>query len=331
MSTIRKIIQAENILNAVLFISGTLLSLDFWLSSHNMQGLCTSRGCKVSGQLLKFSETHLILAGAVFFWILFLLSFFASRYQKSILWKSIYTVLFGAMAFDGVLLGTQLIEVEIICWLCIGVGGALLASISSLAWVRRSIFLVLLGVSIWIGGFLGQAALYSNLQTPGLSQTDFLEITAKDSKNAQDFYFFFSLHCGHCSGVMINIVANKAFDVNWHLCCLDRGHLELLKLANILQNKKNKTQPFIQILKSKDKKEVKDIHIPSKLRKKVENAWSFFKSSNYNAVPLLVVREKIGRDVYLVGSESIAKYLYEKGLVKRWYSLKTLQKRLNNQ
>lgn len=327
MRVIKGLLKKDYLLQGVLLLSALFLTANFYLISQGMQGICSSKGCEIAGQLLKFPEHNLIIAGAAFFWILWLLVFFACRYNKAMLWKIVTVILFGALAFDGVLLGYQFIEVEVICWLCIGVGGALLAVLLSFAWIRRSIFVIFLGVSIWCGGFMGQAVLFTNVQTPSLSQTDFLTRPAKDKESAKDFYLFFSLNCPHCSQVMANIVLNKAWDVNWHLCSVDKKSEELNILANILQTEGSREMPFVHILQSKQRENFQNVPVPSKLKQQVENAWTFFNSSNYKAVPLLVVREEVGRDIYLTGAQSIAKYLYEKDLIKKWYTVKRLKKK----
>ncbi len=320
MREIKRFLKKDYLLQGVLLLSAIFLTTHFWLITENMQGLCSSKGCKISGQLLKFPEYNLIIAGAAFFWILWLLVFFACRYNKAILWNTVTVVLFAAVAFDGVLLGFQFIEVKVLCWLCIGVGGALLASLVSFAWIRRSFLLIFLGASIWCGGFVGQSVLFTNVHTPQLSQTDFITKAADNRESAKDLYLFFSLNCPHCSRVMANIVLNKAWDVNWHLCCVDKKTRELNILANIMQSEAAQKMPFVHVLESKQRKNFADVTVPSKLKQQVENAWTFFQSSNYKAVPLLVAREEVGRDIYLTGAQSIAKYLYEKGMIQRWYS-----------
>ena len=324
MRAIKGLLKRDYLLQGILLLAALFLTAHFYFISRGMQGLCSSKGCKISGQLLKFPEYNLIIAGAVFFWILWLLVFFACRYNKAILWNIVTTMLFAATAFDGVLLGFQFIEVKVLCWLCIGVGGALLASLVSFAWIRRSFLPIFLGASIWCGGFMGQAVLFTNVQTHSLSQTDFLTRPAKDKESAKDFYLFFSLNCPHCSQVMANIVLNKAWDVNWHLSSVDKKSEELNILANVLQSEDASKMPFVHILQSKQRGKFQNIPVPSKLKQQVENAWTFFNTSNYKAVPLLVVRENVGKDVYLIGAQSIAKYLYEKGMIQRWYTVEDL-------
>jgi len=324
MRIIKGLLKRDYLLQGILLLSALSLTAHFYLISHSMHGLCSSKGCKISGQLLKFPEYNLIFAGAAFFWVLWLMVFFACRYNKSILWKIVIVILFGALAFDGVLLGYQFIEVKALCWLCIGVGGALLASLLSFAWIRRSLFVIFLGASIWCGGFLGQSVLFTNVHTPDISKTDFLTRPAKNEESAKDFYLFFSLNCPHCSQVMANIVLNKAWDVNWHLSCVDKQSRELNILANVVESEGAREMPFVHILQSKEKENFENVSVPSNLKQQVENAWTFFNSGNYKAVPMLVAREEVGRDVYLIGAQNIAKYLYEKDLIKRWYTVKRL-------
>ena len=327
MRVIKGLLKKDYLLQGVLLLSALFLTANFYLISQGMQGICSSKGCEIAGQLLKFPEHNLIIAGAAFFWILWLLVFFACRYNKALLWKIVTVLLFGALAFDGVLLGYQFIEVEVICWLCIGVGGALLAVLLSFAWIRRSIFVIFLGASIWCGGFVGQSVLFTNVHTPQLSQTDFITKAADNRESAKDLYLFFSLNCPHCSRVMANIVLNKAWDVNWHLCCVDKKTRELNLLSNIMQSEAAQKKPFVHILESKQQENFADLNVPSKLKQQVANAWTFFNSSNYKAVPLLVVREEVGRDIYLTGVQSIAKYLYKKGMIQKWYTVKRLKKK----
>ncbi len=128
------------------------LSLEVLLQVVYASSLCTTTSCQVVGEYVKFGELALIKAGAAFFWLLWLLLFFAHRYDKKWLWGSITLLLFGALAFDGALLGFQFVGLKENCLICIGVGLALFTSLFMLARIQNSRLLAMLGIASGVAG-----------------------------------------------------------------------------------------------------------------------------------------------------------------------------------
>lgn len=314
----------EWVLCGVLLLAGATLSVDRLVELSTGAGMCTTSGCEVVKGYVRFGRDWLVLLGAGFFWLLFLLAVFGSLFRREWIWHLMALVLLGAMAFDGSLLGYQFMGLEVMCWLCLGVGLALMLSLAGLAWVRRSWLVMALGIAVWSGGFAANSVLTVTRATPSVTETAFVSKEAENGAPQGDYTLFFSLHCGHCAQLMANIALNEPWSVNWHLSSIDSAEEDLKKLAPVVRGHKganpqdNATNPFVSILDVKSRDEVPPGDVPGELAAATRRARTFFTNRGYRGVPLLLAREGPGKEVALEGTQAIAQYLWERGLLVKW-------------
>lgn len=316
----------EFFLQMVLLLGALALSIDTWLFLQQESSLCTTSDCQVVGQYVRLGEQFLIVLGGVFFWVLWALVFFACRYQKQILWNCISVLLFGALAFDGVLLGYQVFGLDLRCYLCIAVGLCLWITLGGFAWVRQSLVIVLLGGVVFFGAISANALLVFTPRCPQLEEIAFCHRPAKENYVQERYYLFFSFRCGHCTEVLANLAMSEPWQASWYLISLDNTRQEMMKLAKVLDSPILPQNPFVPILRVKGKKNVEPIAIPDSLMKEVKNARRYFSLHGYRSIPLLIVHAGPNKEVVLHGSESIARYLWEEGLIRKWLTLQELKK-----
>ena len=307
------------VLHFIGLTSALVLSVDIILQFTQAKSLCQSQACQAVGEYVRFGETNLLILGATFFWILWLLFLLGTRLNKPVIWNLAALILLAALAFDGGLLGYQFMGLGLQCWLCVGVGAALFANLFSLAWVRKGWMMACIGMVVWMGGFAANSALVIAPQAPQLQEAVFVsqQVSQKDNPGI-DCYFFFSLNCGHCTEIIFNMVMNGRDKVNWHLCSLDRSEQNIKKLAWIKEQTEQGADAFTQILKAKGMKDVPIEEIPEAVQKAVGQAQAFFQHRGYRGVPLLLVQKGRGQELTLTGTSSIARFLWEQGVVTRW-------------
>jgi hypothetical protein len=326
-----KLIVSRNwIFAAFVILSALTLSVDVYLQATRHTSLCMTTSCQVVGEYVRFGELMLVKAGAIFFWVLWLLVFFAGRYDKKWLWGLITLVIMGALAFDGGLLGFQFVGLREHCQLCIGVGAALFVLVGLFAWVRKSWLILLLGLSVWTGGFAANSILKFSTELPALSETAFLSWpdarTGVSERLIPRYHFFFSLHCGHCSTVIANLAVNKTDQADWSFHIMDSRDEDLMRLSHILSANTTVENPFLQILRWESEETVPKIAIPDSLRGDVEQAQTYFSRSGFRGVPMLIVDERPGVRVILSGASRIVGYLREHGVLKQLIDFKTFRK-----
>lgn len=311
-----------------LFACAATLSLEIWMQVSEKGSLCTTSACKLVSGYVRFGEIYLIVAGAVFFWLLTLVTFFVLRYDKKWLAAIGSVLLFGALSFDGALLGYQYIGLGQKCALCFAVGAVLLFSLLGWSCLRKSLIVAIIGIGVWTGGFAANSILEVRTKTPDLDQTAFLQKKSDQEYAAVKLYLFFSLHCGHCSKLMANLAVNKPWGVTWNICSFDTRKKDLNKLAHMLAHEDVQKRPFETILKLEQKKDLEPLEIPDKLRKSVENARTYFRNSGFQGVPLLIADVGVGRRIINVGSQNILDYLTQVGLVKERIDFDKLKQEL---
>lgn len=304
----------------VFFLSALFLSAEVWMQAVRHTSFCTTSSCAVVGEYIRFGEGNLIKLGAMFFWLLWALVFFGSRYDKRWIWGLVCLILLGALAFDGALLGFQFVGLEEKCALCIGVASALFVQLGLLAWVRRSVLIFFLGAAVWIGGFTANSVLDLDVTAPVVTETSFLN-TAPDG-NASAHYpqhvLFFSLHCDHCSKILGNLSINKEhLPETWLFSCIDNKEDDLFRLSHILASSATKENPFLEILRLESLETVEPVLISEDLRRTVREARAYFKMKEFGGIPVLVVVERPGRELILRGENTIMDYLREREFVRR--------------
>jgi len=301
------------------------VSIDAVLQITQAGGLCQTQSCQAVGDYVRFGETFLIIGGAVFFWSLWLLFFLATRLNRPFIWHLATLALFGALAFDGGLLGYQFMGLQMQCWLCIGVGVALAVNLFSLAWVRQAWMIACIGLVVWMGGFAANSTLHIIPQAPQLDQAAFVaQETASQEARIQG-YLFFSLHCGHCMEIVVNLAMHGTGKVDWHLCSLDRSFQDMRKLAWIKKQVDQGADPFVQVLKAKQMSNLPMSQVPQDVQEAVHRAKDFFAHRNYRGVPKLFVDMGQGQEMVLTGSSGIARFLVQQGVVSRWMEPKDLR------
>lgn len=314
-----KLLNRGNLLKTVTLVSALLLTADYYLKSRDQAGLCSSDACRLAAEQLRIPEIFLIMAGAYFFWLLWLIVFFGGRYQRPFLWNLAYLSLWSALAFDGALLGYQIMGLTTPCQLCAGVGLALVIILICMAWSRRSWLLLLVGLSLFGSAFAANSLLTFKTQAPNLQEAAFGHQLAVKNQDARQFYLFFSLHCGHCSTVLKNVgFQPSAWKVDWHLSCVDTAAQDLQKLAYVLEKVKKNESLFVKLLEVKQMKDIPPTPVPDALKQQTEAAEAYLVHMGYRGIPLLVVLEGPGRKTVISGGIGIAKYLWEQGLIRSW-------------
>jgi hypothetical protein len=317
---LRSLLKIQLLFELVLCVFALTLSVDVYLQTTRHASLCTTTSCQVVGEYVRFGELMLVKAGAIFFWVLWLLVFFAGRYDKKWLWGLVTLILMGALAFDGGLLGFQFMVLREHCQLCIGVGVALFVLVGLFAWVRKSWLILLLGLSVWTGGFAANSLLKFSTELPALSETSFLSWpesrTGVSERLIPRYHFFFSLHCGHCSTVIANLAVNKTDQADWFFHIMDSRDEDLMRLSQILSANMTAENPFLQILHWESEETVPEISIPDSLREDVEQAQTYFSQSKFRGVPMLIVDERPGVRLILSGASKIVGYLRQQGVIK---------------
>ncbi len=315
-------------LKILLFLFALTLSVDTYLQVFKHTSLCTTHSCQVVGDYVRLGELFLIKAGAICCWVLWLLTFFACRYDKAWLWGLVTLILMGALAFDGGLLGFQFVGLQEHCLLCIGVGTALLILLAVFAWTRRSWLILLLGLAVWCGGFAANSILdLSKEKLPPLSETAFLTWPdagkGPNRRTAPQYHLFFSLHCGHCSKVIAHLAVNTPNQALWTFHCLDTPDNDLMRLAHILAADMTAKNPFLSILRWESEEQVPEIPLPPTLRQEVDKARTYCTLSGLRGVPRLLVDERPGVRLTLSGESSIVNYLRSQGVIKRMVRFET--------
>ncbi|MDZ7759289.1 MAG: hypothetical protein U5L00_03420 [Desulfovermiculus sp.] len=316
------------ILHLTGLVPALVLTIDILLQFTQAKSLCQTQACQAVGEYVRLGETNLLILGAAFFWVVWLLFFLSTRLNRPVFWHLAALVLLAALAFDGGLLGYQFMGLGLQCWLCVGVGAALFANLFSLAWVRKGWMIACIGVVVWMGGFAANSALIVAPQAPQLQEAAFVSHNAPKDNPDIDFYFFFSLNCGHCTEIIINMAMNGQDKVNWHLCSLDSTDQNIRKLAWVKEQVEQGADPFVQILKAKGMKDVPVEEIPDAVQQAVGQAQAFFRHRGYRGVPLLVVQQGRNQELTLTGKSNIARFLWEQGVVTKWMQPDEAMKRL---
>lgn len=298
------------------------LSLELVLQYLQQGGLCPSTDCAVAGQAVRFGEQGLVLAGATFFWILFLLCFLAKRKGQNSLWQLIFLLLLGALAFDGALLSYQLLELELTCWLCIAVALALLGSLGFFSLVRRTILVFCLGLAVWVGAGAANAVLVFPGESPAVEETWVLSQEAPQEQEEEiKLYLFFSLNCPHCMEVMVNLAEQASGRASWYLCSLDQGQASLQRLAFARSKEQDAFRSILEAKQLEDGEALKGQEVSKELEERVQKARDFFQARGLRGVPVLLAQQGSSKEVLSIGASEIAKYLWEQGLISHWRRL----------
>lgn len=300
-----------------LFLSASFLSAEVWMQAIRHTSFCTTSSCDVVGEYVRFGEGNLIKMGAAFFWFLWGLVFFGGRYDRKWIWGSATLLLFGALAFDGAILGFQFMGLKEKCLLCIIVGTLLGVSLGLFSWGRRTVLTFLLGIAVWAGGFTANAVLDLNVTPPAIVDTAFATWETAPDK-APQHVLFFSLHCDHCSKILANLSINaQTLPGKWHLACTDNKEEDLYRLATVLSSPGGKENLFLETLRVESLDKIEPVPVSDDLRQTVRTARAYFKMKGFQGIPVLVVMERPGWEMVLRGENNITEYLRIRGFLQR--------------
>lgn len=300
------------LLLSFLGLAALFLSAEVWMQAVRHTSFCTTTACDVVGDYIRFGEGNLIKLGAFFFWLLWLLVFFAGRYPKPWIWGSAAMLLFGALACDGALLGFQFMGLKEKCLLCIVVASLLFSALALFSWARSSLLTVFVGISIWAGGFTANALLDLGVIPPDLPDTGFVAWTAPESQGPQHVLFF-SLHCDHCSKVLANLSINtEQLTGTWFFSSTDNKEEDFQRMATVQASEATQSNPFLEILRLESIDKVEPVSVSDDLRQTVRTARTFFKTKGFQGVPVMLVVERPGRELILRGEGTITAYLRER-------------------
>lgn len=304
-------------LHGVLLLIVLGLGLDIYLRITLGSSICPTEACAIVGDFINISELSLVVFGLIFFTLFWGSYFLATRLDKKWLWTWVCVLILGALAFDGALLGFQYFSIKEQCQLCLGVGGALLIVLVLFALTRKKLAVLVLGLTVWIGGGVGGAMINIPDRAPLLEQIRGITWSGPEAEDWPRFYYFFSLHCPHCTDVLVNLATNEPRDYTWKLFPLDTSPADLKKIAWVMNLDMNERNLFYEIVRIEQSREVPDVDIPQRLVHNIEQTRSFFSGNGFRGVPLMIVDQGPGNRIILTGGGNIINYLYEQGILGR--------------
>jgi uncharacterized membrane protein len=299
---------------AVTLCAGLVLGIEAYLLFSSGASLCDSAGCRLAGESLRIEEPVLVALGAGFFLFLTGVLSLSRWLGRDWPWWAAATFLFGALAFDGGLLGYQFMEMNERCILCISVGACLGLTLLLMALERRSWMIPVFGFAVFSGGFTGNAVIKPTLKLPMLEETAFLNKKAEAASSLK-LYLYFSLHCEECAKLLKNLAANENRYAEWFLSATDREQEDLLRLAEIKERVSRGDDPFQSILDVKSKQEVSAGAIPEEIRRAVDNARALLLSNHHTTLPVLIAEEGEGKRIISEGLYNIKGYLMHRKMV----------------
>ncbi len=310
------------ILHVLLLVSALGLALDLLWRSGRGASLCPTEACLIVEQYIRIQESSLIFLGLLFFLVFWLVYFFASRYDRPELWGLGTVLLFGALAFDGGLLGFQFGVIQEQCHLCIAVGAALILVLAFFALVREKGGLILIGLAVFLGGGAAGAMFTwpdTNAQAsdPQIEQARVLEWSGEEAEDWPRFYFFFSLHCPHCSEILFYLAQEDEAPgkYQWNFVPLDTDTEDLKKIAALKEMDWADKNPFYQILLMEEADQVPEVEVSRDLRSRIGKARDYFQAQGFRGVPVTVVQEAPGEKTKLTGGQEILTYFVEEEII----------------
>jgi len=311
------------LLHAALLLAALGLGIDLLVRGIMGVSICPTEACHIVGEYVRIGESNLVLMGFVFLLILWLVYFFARRYNRAWMWGLATILIMGALSFDGGLMGFQFLVIKEPCLLCIVVAGSLFVILALFALVRRKAFLFILGVTVWIaggaaGGILQPPATNAE-NSPDLEELGVIQWTHPGAQDWPRFHFFFSLHCPHCTEVMLHLAQEGTGPLNysWQFIPLDTDHDDLKKIAALQQMDLSQKNPFYEILLMEQHPETPEIEIPGQLQETIQKARFYFQAQGFRGVPITIVQKGPDEKKILTGAEEAIQYFRDKGILSR--------------
>ncbi|WP_291319001.1 hypothetical protein [Desulfonatronospira sp.] len=309
------------LLHAALLLAALGLGIDLIVRRTMGVSICPTEGCLIVGEYVRIGEENLVLLGFVFLLALWLMYFFARRYNRAWLWGLVTIMIIGALSFDGSLMGFQFLVIQEPCLMCIIVAVSLFVILALFALVRKKAFLFILGMTVWIaGGAAGgilQPPATNATDTPDLENAAAIQWSHPGAEDWPRFHFFFSLHCPHCTEVMLHLAREGAapLDYSWHFIPLDTDPEDLKKIAALKQMDLSDKNPFHEILLMEQHPHTPDVEIPVHLHKTIHQARSYFQAHGFRGVPVTIVQKGPDEKKVLTGAQEAIQYLLDKGII----------------
>ncbi len=310
-------------LHALFILASMGLALDLIFRQAGGISLCPTEACQLAGEYVRIGEAGLVFTGLVFFLGLWLIYFLARRYNRAWLWGAMTLILMGALAFDGSLLGFQFAFIQEHCQLCVAVGIALLLVLILYALVRGKAFIFLAGMAVWLGGGAAGAMLEqpanSSPANYRLQDIQVLRWSGPEPEDWPRIYFFFSLHCPHCSEVLIHLALEEEAPKRyvWNFIPLDTNPGDLKKIAALQAMDLDDANPFYEILRMEQYPGVPEVEVPRGLEEQIEKARNFFRARGFRGVPLTIVEQSPGVKITLTGAENAIGFLRQQEILSR--------------
>ncbi len=291
-------------------IAGAItLSIESFLSLQN-KSLCKTEACAVVSKYLTISESFLVSAGALYFWILALIIFFSERYPKI---KYLpFFLLAPALAFDSTLIGFQIFTIQQKCILCITVAAFLVLITFLFCFSRKSFVILICFIFVWLGGF--GVNKFIAMPTPqGAYYNMAFYSTGNKKLTTQNFSpqmtLIFSMNCSHCLKVIRFLANNYPTDVNIKLASIDSDHKSLSQLSLFLRQVSSDSNPFSLLGDIKEKKISTDAPISKNLKIQSKNALSFLSNLGITNIPVLVADISNKEKKVLISVDKIIPFL----------------------
>jgi uncharacterized membrane protein len=318
--------EKKTLTQGVALLAGMALGLEAVLQISSENSLCQSAGCKLAGDALRIEEPYLVALGAGFFLFLAASLSLARWLKREWPWWSATALLFGALAFDGALLGFQVISMNERCLLCIIVGAGLILTLFLLGLDRKSWMIPAFGLAVFSGGFLGNAVISATPALPLLQETVFLHKKAEVDTPLK-LYLYFSLHCEHCLELIASLAAEETPYAEWHLSATDWETQDLLRLSEIRDRVNHGENLFQSIVDVKQIKEVQAFQVPEEIKLAAEKARFFLLSNHHSTLPILIAEEGKGQRIINEGLHNIKLYLMSRRIITRYSYLQSGESR----
>ncbi len=309
------------LLHAALLLAALGLGLDLIVRGTMGVSICPTEACHIVGEYVRIGESNLVLMGFVFLLILWLVYFFARRYNRAWLWGLATILIMGALSFDGSLMGFQFLVIQEPCLLCIIVACCLFLILALFALVRKKAFLFILGLAVWIAGGAAGGILHppatSAENSPDLEDTGAIQWSHPGAKDWPRFHFFFSLHCPHCTEILLHLAQEGAepLDYTWQFIPLDTDPEDLKKIAALQQMDLSDKNPFYEILLMEQHPQTPDVEIPAHLQEIIHQARFYFQAQGFRGVPITIVQKGPDEKKVLTGAAEAMQYFRDKGII----------------
>ena len=296
---------------AVSLAGAVALSLESYLSL-GQRSLCPTQACQAVGRYLIIDRSLLVAAGAIFFWLLTIVLFFAGRYPDRFKNAPLY-LLALALGIDSSLVGFQFFTIQQMCILCISVA-ALLAVISLLYCFSKKSFVVLVCFAmLWIGGFAVQKIMTIPPPTGAFANMTFFSSKGRDipgsANKHPDMTLIMSVNCPHCLEVISFLAQHYPIAANIKLAAIDSDTRSLAKLSLFVQQAPVARNPFELLKDLKESAYATPATITDELKTQTKNGSIFLNNIGIKNIPVLIVDISENEKKILTGTSEIIPYL----------------------